>query len=112
LLEDGEPIAVVAFFAYDGISIEGAIASSKPWGDRRFIRKVFSYVFDQLGVRRFYVRVDASNKVAHDMDLRLGFKHEGTLREAATDGGDVHVLSMLKSEYLQSKWCKNEQKNT
>jgi len=97
---------VVAFFAYDKISIEGAIASDRPWGDRRFIKKCFSYVFEEMGCRRFYVRVDASNERAHKMDLRLGFKHEGTLRQAAKDGGDVYVLGMLRDEYLASRWCK------
>jgi len=104
LFDGDEILCVVGFFNYDKISVEGAIASDRPWGDRRFIRKVFHYVFNELGCRRFYVRVDASNTQAHEMDLRLGFRHEGTLREAAQDGGDVHVLAMLKSEYLESKW--------
>lgn len=110
LCNGNEIQAVVAFFNFDGISMEGAIAGVSGWAHRPFIRRCFSYVFDQAGCRRFHVRVEASNEVAHRMDLRLGFKHEGTLRQAARDGGDVHILGMLRSEYETSKWVKDGQK--
>ena len=106
LFNDTDPLVVVAFYNYDGISMEGAIASSSPrwFGHREFIRACFRYVFEQEKCKRFVVRVDESNKRAHKFDLQLGFVHEGTLRQAASDGGDVHVLAMLKEEYEQSKW--------
>lgn len=102
----------MAFFNFDGISMEGAIAGVEGWACRSFIRKCFSYVFEQAGCRRFHVRVEASNAVAHKMDLHLGFKHEGTLRQAARDGGDVYILGMLRSEYETSKWVRHGQKFT
>ena len=93
-------LVVVAFFNSDGISMEGAIASSTPkwFGYRDFMRRVFEYVFDTAGCRRFVVRVDAGNEKALKLDLGLGFKMEGTLRQAAENGNDVHVLGMLRDE--------------
>lgn len=91
---------VVGYFNYDGISVEGAIAASdkRRWANRDFIRKAFDYAFNQLGVRRFVVRVEETNTDAYEMDKRLGFVEEGRLRQASPDGNDIIVLGMLKHE--------------
>lgn len=88
---------MVGFFNYDRISMEGAIVAEAPLS-RRFIKMCFSYVFDQMDCRRFFVRVQDTNPKALELDKRLGFVPEGTLREAGLDGSDVHILGMLKHE--------------
>lgn len=91
---------VVGFYNFDGISVEGAIAAAdkKRWANKMFIRACFRYVFEDLGCRRFVVRVESTNTEAYEMDKRLGFIEEGRLRQASTEGDDVIILGMLKSE--------------
>lgn len=110
LFDDTKPLVIVAYYNYDGISVEGAIASvSSEWmGHRGFIRACFSYVFDSLKCRRFVVRVEDTNQRALAFDKKLGFVHEGTLRQASTDGHDVHILGMLKNE---CRWINGREKH-
>lgn len=99
LFNEGSPQVVVGFYNYDTVSVEGAICAPNGFpANRQFIKACFKYVFEQLGCRRFVVRVDDSNTQARDFDLKLGFIHEGTLRQAAADGGDVLILGMLRDE--------------
>lgn len=110
LFEGSEPLVVVGFYNFDGPSVEGAIVAPNGFPpNRKFIKACFRYVFEQLGCRRFVVRVDDSNTQAKEFDLKLGFIHEGTLREAADDGGDVLVLGMLRRE---CRWLGNRVSNT
>lgn len=104
LFKGREPLAVVAYYNYDGISCEGAIASSGRWANKAFIKQALAYPFLELGCRRFVVRVEESNATAMQFDKHLGFVHEGTLRQASSTGGDVHIMAMLDIEYRQSRW--------
>lgn len=91
---------VVGYFNYDGLSVEGAIAAAdkRRWANRGFIEKAFDYPFNQLGVKRFVVRVEETNREAFELDKRLGFVEEGRLREASPDGNDIIILGMLRRE--------------
>ncbi|MGB1373820.1 MAG: GNAT family N-acetyltransferase [Aequoribacter sp.] len=101
--DDLNIIAVCGFEGFDGVGIEGMIAG-RP-GNKRFIKEVFKYVFDQLQVRRFTVRVSENNEAAYRFDLKLGFIEEGRLRQAGKDGEDIIILGMLRNE---CKWLSNE----
>lgn len=102
---------VVAYFNFDGRSVEGAIAAAdkRRWANRTFVEACFRYPFEQLGCHRFVVRVNETNREAYEFDKRLGFVEEGRLREAADDGSDVIILGMLKH---QCKWLGNGQEST
>ena len=72
LFKGREPLAVVGYFNYDGITIEGAIAAAqkRAWANKTFVRAAFAYPFQQLGCRRFVVRVEASNTEALEFAIR------------------------------------------
>jgi len=58
-------------------------------------------LFD-LNLHRIYVSILDSNPAARRMCEKAGFRHEGTMREAAFKEGryhDVHLLGVLQSEF-------------
>lgn len=60
--------------------------------------------FEELQLHRIYLEVLASNDRARKLYDSLGFKHEGTLRDAQWKGGrylDVHVMSILDDEWRE-----------
>ena len=63
---------------------------------------LFAYPFGTLQVRRITTTVTADNATAIDMNERLGFTREGTLREY-NDGKDTDIFGMLVQD---CKWIK------
>jgi RimJ/RimL family protein N-acetyltransferase len=58
--------------------------------------------FRDLNLHRIYLFVLDANAAARHMYEKVGFRHEGTLREAAFKEGsyvDVHLMSLLQSEF-------------
>lgn len=65
-----------------------------------------SYIFDDLGYRRYEWKCDALNAPSVAAALRLGFSKEGTFRQALVYKGrnrDTTWLSMLDIEWPQHK---------
>lgn len=65
-----------------------------------------SYIFDDLGYRRYEWKCDALNTPSVAAALRLGFSKEGTFRQALVYKGrnrDTTWLSMLDIEWPQHK---------
>ncbi|WP_243914022.1 GNAT family N-acetyltransferase [Lactococcus paracarnosus] len=65
-----------------------------------------SYIFDDLGYRRYEWKCDALNNPSVAAALRLGFSKEGTFRQALVYKGrnrDTTWLSMLDIEWPQHK---------
>ena len=63
---------------------------------------VLDYAFNGLDLWRVSLEVIASNARARRLYERLGFTHEGSLREAYQRGGrreDIDVLGLLKREW-------------
>lgn len=89
---------VVAIWNYNGVNCEAGWVGEPGWLTREYLRLVFAYIFDQLGCTRITGRINACNDTALAMSQRLGFVHEGTMRSAAKDGGDVLLFGMLKQE--------------
>ena len=84
-------------------NVEMSIATSSPrWATRAHIRDLFAYPFGTLQVRRITTTVTADNATAIDMNERLGFAREGTLREYM-DGKDTEIFGMLVQD---CKWIK------
>ncbi|MDE2105820.1 MAG: GNAT family N-acetyltransferase [Patescibacteria group bacterium] len=76
-------------------------ATDKRWATRPVMRAVFGYCFNQLGVKRVQVCTPVESKNVRIVNEKLGFKYEGTARQAHYLGGDIDVLSMLRDE---CKW--------
>lgn len=107
LERDGELVAGVLFTNYTRAAILMHVASdgSRHWMTPAFLSASFRYPFVQLGCRRVTGLVRLDNERAQHFDEHLGFRREGVLREGATDGCDLVLYGMLKSEcrFLQER---------
>lgn len=65
---------------------------------KRFLRSVFWYPFEQLKVHRLTALVEHWNTKSLLFCEKLGFRVEGRLHEAASDGGDIIILWMPRRE--------------
>ena len=67
------------------------------------IRLVLDHAFSVVGLRRVSIEVYDFNHRARHVYERLGFVHEGTLRDAMTWDGiwySSHIMSVLADEWL------------
>lgn len=99
----GKLIAGVVYHNYRHPNIEVSIASISPrWATKTTLKLLFDYPFNQLNCKRITGLVDSENQPVRAFDERLGFIHEGTLREAHPNG-DAEIYGMLKHE---CRWIK------
>ena len=92
-------IAGVVYNNYRDHCIEWSIAATdKRWLTRRVLRAIMAYPFIQLGVRRLQSTCAKRDRKTRGQVLRLGFKYEGTARQAWPGGGDACCYSMLRHE--------------
>jgi RimJ/RimL family protein N-acetyltransferase len=100
LEEDGELIAGVVYNLYTGPSIcmHVAAAEGKRWMTREYLWRCFAYPFIQLKCNRITGLVREDNLAAQRFDEHLGFKREGLLRQACTDGTNLILYGMLREE--------------
>lgn len=69
---------------------------------RQAMEAMLKYCFTELSLERLYLDHYTGNP-ARQLYLKLGFKPEGCLRKNCRKNGvlyDVHLLSMLREEYL------------
>lgn len=100
--EEGRLIAGVAFDNYNvaAIQIHVAALPGKNWVTKDLLARVFSYPFEQLGVKKLIGLVGSTNADALRFDLALGFRIEATLKDAYPDG-DLVLLTMTRE---QCRW--------
>lgn len=68
----------------------------------RCVEAMVSMLFTEVGIRRITIRAATKNLTSRGIPERLGFKHEGTLRDAAFLKGeylDLEVYSMIDHEW-------------
>lgn len=95
---DGEKLVSGAIYCdFNGRNVWVHLATDTPL-TREFLFAGFDYPFRVMGVDRLTGWVEASNEKAMNLDLRLGYEHEATLKGAARDGGDVNLLVMWKDK--------------
>jgi len=99
------------------LSIELSCAGVGNWLTRGNLAGFLWYPFEQLGVRRLVGSAHVDNPASWGFMERLGFKHEGVLRSAGVDGGDVKIYSLLADEAAQhlrhqakTKWSRRDGK--
>lgn len=100
LEQDGELIAGVVFNWYTGPSISMHVAAEpgRRWMTRDYLYRVFAYPFLQVKCNRVTGLVREDNLDAQRFDEHLGFKREGLIRQGASDGSNLILYGMLKSE--------------
>ena len=67
------------------------------------------WAFDALAANRVFIRMDVRNQRSQAVAARLGFVHEGTLRNALSDAEgkprDVHVYALIPEDYRGLPWA-------
>ncbi len=61
------------------------------------------YAFNDLGLNKMYAKVREHEKELLRLDLKLGYKVDGLMREDFWDGKryvSLHIISILKSEFM------------
>lgn len=108
LERNGELIAGVLFDNKSGANIHMHVASNgtRHWMTPAYMAACFRYAFVQSECKRITGLVRADNVDAQRFDEHLGFKREGQLRAACTDGTDLIIYGMLKEEcrYIEGKY--------
>jgi hypothetical protein len=95
-------LAVVVYNAVEDKNCGISIAANNPkWCTRTVLRCSFGYPFIQLGLNRVTGVIRASNERALSLNQRLGFKHEGEMREYYDNGESAMIYGLTKSE---CKW--------
>lgn len=67
---------------------------------------LLKYAFEQLNLHCVYSRVLEYNEISKHINLKLGYRHEGTLRERVYKNGKYNALeiySMLKGELIEPR---------
>lgn len=81
--EDDKLLAAIAYHNFQWPNIEGSIWSRSPrWANRRTLFTCFYHPFLALKCRRFGANTAVTNQPARAFLCRLGFRLEGTAREA------------------------------
>lgn len=96
-LKDGKLIAGVLYEDFTGANVVCHIAGDEGWATRKFLGIIFSYPFNQLGVKRITAPVNSTNAKSILLMHRLGFTLEATLTQVIPDG-DLLLYRMFASE--------------
>ncbi|MDQ3327202.1 MAG: GNAT family N-acetyltransferase [Chloroflexota bacterium] len=67
------------------------------------------WAFDALAANRVFIRMDARNQRSRAVAARLGFVHEGTLRNSLPDAEgaprDFHMFALIPEDYRRLLWA-------
>lgn len=92
---DGEIVAGVVVNNFNGHNATCHIAVSRPGKDMiTLLRAVADYAFRQCKLKRLTGLVDASKPHVLAFDKHIGWEEEFLMKQAGSDGGDLHVLVM------------------
>tara|TARA_B100000073_G_scaffold346911_1_gene359571 strand:- start:1873 stop:2283 length:411 start_codon:yes stop_codon:yes gene_type:complete len=98
---EGKLVGAVVFTDYSKNDIHVSVASTNPiWWQRRFLRAMYEYVWNQCGCLRISAMASEVNRKSRKLLERLGFKEEGRLRNFHGEH-DAVVYGQLRSE---CKW--------
>lgn len=110
LLDDGRPIGTIGLELVDlanGTAEFGIAIGEKSEWDKGYgtdaTRAICDFGFGELRLERIGLMVYAGNERGRRTYAKAGFTHEATLRRAHFARGehhDVHVMSMLRDEWL------------
>lgn len=109
--ETNEPIGQTAFVRIDWVGRMGTfylgIADKQNWSKgygSETTRLMIDYAFKTLNFNRVELKVAAENTAGFRVYQKIGFVHEGTLRQAMFRDGkysDFHVMSILREDFIK-----------
>ena len=85
-------------FSASGCSLAIASNGNKRWLTREFLYRAFAYPFFQCHMRRVGSLVSVNNRAACKLNLGIGMKVEGRIRQAGQQGEDMIAFGMLRNE--------------
>lgn len=89
----GDLVAGVMYENYTGASVTATIAINKGTVvGKEFMRVIFDYPFQQLGVRKLFAMVAESNKPSIEFIVRCGFVEETRIKDYY-ESGDAIVFA-------------------
>jgi RimJ/RimL family protein N-acetyltransferase len=95
---DGERLVSGAVYCdFNGKNVWAHLATDVPL-TREFLFAGWDFPFRVMGVDRVTGWVEANNEKALALNFKLGYAIEATLKGAARDGGDVHLMVMWKDK--------------
>ena len=103
---EGKLVSAVAIEGWNGVNAychqrhEGTPASRKFWF------AVVDWAFNELGCKRLTGPVAGSNEKAIKLNEHIGFEHEATLKCAAYDGSDLHLMVLWRENCRMLDWGK------
>jgi RimJ/RimL family protein N-acetyltransferase len=109
--DDGRLMGAVLYTNYRSGSIEMTQAGVPGWLTLGSLRTLFGYPFLQLGCRRVGGLVHRKNRLARDINERLGFRMEGVLKDAFPNGDGI-LYGMTRSECRWIRDKRNGQERT
>lgn len=99
-------IGSVIYHRFRWPDIEIGIHTTDPgWCTKRILREIFSYPFLRLDCKRVTATTDPSKPEVCKFIERLGFVHEGRLRNALPHG-DLLIMGMQRG---QCRWIQNNE---
>jgi len=78
---------------YASIAVENKAALT-----RGVLASFFDYGFNHLRCKRITCLIEKNNEKSIRLCSRIGFTHEGTLRQASPSGNDLLIFGMLAQE--------------
>lgn len=104
-MQDGILVAGVLFEDFTGTNVVCHIAGEGNWATRDYLRVIFDYPMNQLGVKRITAPVSSINIKSINLVQRMGFTLECTLAQAIP-GADLHLFRMWRDEckYIRGKY--------
>jgi L-amino acid N-acyltransferase YncA len=101
---NGQIVSGVVFNNFNECNATAHIAVSKP--NKLFLELLdhaFLYAFETCGLRRLTGLVEADNSKALKLDKHIGFKEEGVMEQAGSDGQDMIVLVLWPQNYRRGR---------
>ena len=108
----GTAVGTALVFAFEESSRQAELGFvlGRQWWRTGYMTEAMAALIDcafrRMGVRRFIANADAANRASCALLRRLGFTHEGTLRERWLDGKTprtARVYGLLKREWPSRK---------
>jgi ribosomal-protein-serine acetyltransferase len=109
IVEDGAVVGVIGFHRIDWLNRATSLGywiapSSQGRGTvTEAVRALTTYAFETWGLNRVEIRAGVGNERSAAIPLRLGYVHEGVLRQSERHGEsykDIAVYSMLAGDWI------------
>lgn len=99
IILDRVPVAGVVYNHFDGINVHMSIASEDArWCTPRTLETLFRIPFEHLRCRRVTATTLRANKDVRAFLRRLGFRQEGSLRQAGPNGETAVLYGITRSD--------------